>query len=245
MIHAPRVEFRPERLDVIAGSEATHFWHAPRRELLLDLVCRRLVRGARVVDVGCGTGTLATALGERGFDVHGIDPWAGARNLDPSRFTTACADALPLAAGSMDAVCTFDLLEHVDDELALAEMHRVLAPDGLLFASVPAYAWLWSARDIVAGHRRRYTRRMLRSRVEAAGFRIERLFGYQCLLLPLLVVSRLWARMRGTAATTEEDRPGRLVNALLLKVNQAEVAAGRWVRPPCGSSLVLVARKTG
>jgi hypothetical protein len=121
----------------------------------------------------------------------------------------------------------------------------VLQPGGWLFVSVPAHPWLWSARDTLAGHRRRYSRRLLRERVTAAGFEVERMFGYQALLLPLLAAARAWSRLRGGDSTAHEDRPRRWLNALLLAINHLEVAAGRACRPPTGSSLVLVARKPG
>lgn len=238
------VTFPAERLDILAQVQAWHFWHAPRHALLLDQVRDAgLQPGARIVDVGCGTGAFVSALIAQGFDARGLDPFAAARRLDPERFATAHADALPFADASLDAACAFDVLEHVDDAAALAELHRTLKPGGGLFLSVPAHAWLWSARDDRAGHLRRYTRRMLRERVEAAGFSVERLFGYQCLLLPMLAAARAWANLRGIVDTTDEDRPGRFANALLLAVNRFEVRAGRLLRPPTGSSLVLVARR--
>jgi len=240
---SPPVIFAAERLDIIAEGESGHFWYGPRRALLLDTIRRRLVPGARMVDVGCGTGGLVHALRDRGHAVCGVDPWAGRSGLDPAHFHVGQAEAIPLPDASVEAASAFDVLEHADDALALRELHRILAPGGHLFLSVPAHGWLWSTRDVLAGHRRRYTRAMLRERVSAAGFEVERLFGYQFLLLPLFVASRAWSRLRGHADTRGEDAPGLVANALLLAINRFEVALGRWGRPPTGSSLVLVGRK--
>lgn len=241
---SPPVTFAAERLDIIAEGEPAHFWYGPRRALLLHAVCSSgLAPGARILDVGCGTGGMVEALAARGFDAIGVDPWAARSGLDPSRFSVGQAEAIPCGEASVAAACAFDVLEHADDSLALAELRRVIEPGGLLFVSVPAHAWLWSVRDTLAGHRRRYTRRMLRTRVVAAGFEVERMFGYQFLLLPLLAVSRFWSRWRTEAGTAAEDRPTASLNAALLTLNRLEVHLGRWVRPPTGSSLVLVARK--
>ncbi|WP_166212092.1 class I SAM-dependent methyltransferase [Cognatiluteimonas telluris] len=240
----PPVTFAAERLDLIAEGEAAHFWYGPRRALLLDTIAAAgLATGSRVLDVGCGTGGLVRALLERGYDARGIDPWALRSGLDPARHVVGQAEAVPAGDGSADAVCAFDVLEHADDGLALAEFARVLVPGGRLFVSVPAHAWLWSARDTLAGHRRRYSRRMLRRRVADAGFEVERIFGYQCLLLPLLAAARAMARLRGRDDTSAEDRPGPFVNAALLAINRSELVFGRVLRPPTGSSLVLVARR--
>ncbi len=244
MTRCTPVTFPPQRLEVIAEGEPAHFWYGPRRELLLETIMRSgLVQGARILDVGCGTGALVQALVKHGFLARGVDPWAAHSGLDPSRFIVGQAESLPVADATVDAACSFDVLEHADDALALSELYRVLAPGGQLFVAVPAYNWLWSARDTLAGHRRRYTRSALARRVRDAGFEVERLFGYQCLLLPLLVASRIGARLRGGGDTSAEDRPGPVLNALLEAVNRFEVGLGRWSRPPVGSSLVLVARK--
>jgi SAM-dependent methyltransferase len=238
--------FPHERLQMIAERERTrsHFWHAPRHRLLLDEIARlELPEGARVLDVGCGTGAMVEALAQCGLAAHGLDPWAATRGLDAARFRTGQVESIPWPDGDFDALCAFDVLEHADDGPALEELWRVLRPGGRLFVSVPAYDWLWSTRDTLAGHRRRYTRASLRACVGAAGFDIERVFGFQCLLLPLFAASRLWARVRGHADTGAEDTPGRVANAALRTVNSLEVGVGRVARPPAGSSLLLVARK--
>ena len=242
--HSP--DFNRERLVWIREVERTHFWHAPRQQLFLDVIQRVLPAGARVLDAGCGTGALCEALSRRGYDVRGVDPHASAMDLDPERFCEATTDSLPEPEYYFDLVCCLDVLEHVDDSAALAEVYRVLKPGGVLLASVPAYQWLWSERDKVAGHLRRYTRAGIRALLEDSGFSVELMFGYQFFLLPALVASRLWQWLRpATVQVAREDRPARLVNAILRVINSAEVRLGSVVRPPVGSSLVMLARKPG
>jgi SAM-dependent methyltransferase len=66
-------------------------------------------------------------------------------------------DELPFATGIFDLVCAFDIVEHVeDDEAALAELSRVLAPGGVLLMSVPLHADHWTQFDDLVGHCRRY-----------------------------------------------------------------------------------------
>ena len=139
MTPAHPVTFPRERLGPIAAAEDAHFWHAPRRTLLLDTIAGSgLARGARVLDIGCGTGRMVRELLARGLDARGIDPWARESGLEAPRFAAGQAEAIPMPDASFDAACAFDVLEHVDDARALAEIHRVLAPGGWLFASVPA-----------------------------------------------------------------------------------------------------------
>jgi hypothetical protein len=74
------------------------------------------------------------------------------------------------------------------------------------------------------------------------GFEPEELRYYQSLLFPLVVVTRLLGR-RGPALRDLEERRRPRLNAILRRVTSLELALGRRVRLPWGSSLVAVARK--
>jgi ubiquinone/menaquinone biosynthesis C-methylase UbiE len=113
---------------------------------------RRLVDGAglragqRVLDVGCGTGTLAVLVKTvpPGVDVTGLDPDPRAlgrarrkarRAGVAVRLDEGFAGALPYAPGSFDHVFSSFMLHHLSAEeklAALREARRVLRPDGTL-----------------------------------------------------------------------------------------------------------------
>ncbi len=48
----------------MATQAQVHWWYRARRALVADLLAGRLARGARVIDVGCGTGDNLGALEE-------------------------------------------------------------------------------------------------------------------------------------------------------------------------------------
>jgi len=102
--------------------------------------------GHRVLDVGCGTGNLLRATGQRhrNVDLVGLDPdpkalaRAGrkARRADlVIRLDRGFAQELPYDDGSFDRVFSSLMLHHLDStskDALLAEVRRVLRPDGLL-----------------------------------------------------------------------------------------------------------------
>lgn len=114
------------------------------RQQILDVA--DLCAGARVLDVCCGTGTLAVAAADRvgsAGTVVGIDASpemiARARSKGAGvaqvRFEVASADALPLPDGAFDvAFCTLGIhhLPAASRDRAIVELHRVLAPGGRL-----------------------------------------------------------------------------------------------------------------
>jgi SAM-dependent methyltransferase len=238
--------FDRKRLAVLAGLEEWHFWSVGRRTLVTRLLQQAIRPGdGRLVDIGCGTGSIARHLARGGYRVVGIDPLAG--EADPSTcrdlaIVRGSALDLPVSSGACAAVLLLDVLEHIDDERALREAHRALRPGGVALISVPALPWLWSQRDDQAGHLRRYTRRTLFPLLARTGFAVDDWTAYECLLLPLVAVSRLrpWRRRSGLAY---EDRPGQAVNRLLGWINSAELAIGRVTRWPIGSTLVVRCRR--
>jgi ubiquinone/menaquinone biosynthesis C-methylase UbiE len=240
--------FDRERLAALARMEPEHFWFAGRRALIDAMVGPLLAKGEPLLDVGCGTGSLVLGLAAKGCRVTGLDQRpegieaARARlgeTTANAEFVLGDAELLPFADASFAGALALDVLEHVDDDRVLAELRRVVRPNGWLFLTVPALPLLWSRRDELAGHLRRYTESGLRQALERAGFRVEVVRAYQFLLLPLVALSRFLGR-RGTTTRTLEDRPLPFVNRALRAVNLAEVRSG--LRFPFGSSWAVLAR---
>ena len=237
----------PAYAAVHAAEDRAHWWFLGRRAVILAEMARRLpAGGARLAELGCGSGGMLEALGRFGTAV-GVetDPAlrerARERGLDVR--AGALPDAIPLEVGRWDAVCLFDVLEHVDDEAgALAACRRLLGPGGRLFVTVPAYAWLWSPHDELLGHRRRYTARTLRQVAERAGFAVERLTYFNTLLAPPIMAVRL-ARAALRRSGHDLDRPAPWLNRALAACFSAEARLLAWMSPPFGISVLLAARR--
>ena len=101
------------------------------------LIRSLLARGV-VVDVGCGTGTLAGLLRAGGLTVVGVDESLGmlqqAQRARPGPYLCGDSIQLPLAANSVDGVFCVATLHHVRDpeqvKRTLAEMARIVKPGG-------------------------------------------------------------------------------------------------------------------
>lgn len=159
----------------------------PRHDYREALVLRRLLPampGPEILNAGAGAGSLTMKLVDAGLRVTSVD--ASVELCDWVRGSLSqrgpdVAAANPVMAGDLQkldlpdasfdgAVCA-EVLEHLDDdEAALAELARVVRPGGLLVVTVPANPYRYDWTDQWAGHRRRYTVPVLRSRLVAAGF---------------------------------------------------------------------------
>jgi SAM-dependent methyltransferase len=236
--------------ETFAAVERSHWWFLARREIVLGLAERTLKPGARVADVGCGTGFILEALAAR-YEAWGVEPspigraYCRERNL--SRVVAGTAgDLSALPGGGLDAVFLLDVLEHLDDDFeAVVEARRVLAPGGTLFVTVPAYSWLWSGHDIANQHRRRYTLKTLNGLLATAGFQPGLLSYYNCFLFPLAVVNRMFQRLRRAGADTQLRVPPAAVNRIFRRVFASEVRLLRDGAFPFGLSVIALAHVKG
>jgi SAM-dependent methyltransferase len=238
-----------EEYDRLFRYEDQYWWFVGRRRLALSLLDRALKPGEdkRILDLGCGTGAVLSELARRGRAL-GLDTsplalsYCHKRGLD--RLVLGDAADIPLASGTLDAVVALDILEHVDDDAAaFAECARALRPGGHLVLSVPAFRWLWGPHDVALMHRRRYTLRQVRARLEGAGLVPLRISHSVFFLFGAVVAVRLVDKLRTGPAKVSLPAVPKPVNGALIGLQGLETSLIRALRLPIGSSVVALARK--
>jgi hypothetical protein len=140
----------------------------------------------------------------------------------------------------------------VDDDISLfREAHRILRPQGVLCVTVPAYRWLWSAEDDLAGHHRRYTLRQLHATLSRCSFVIHfQTYFFAPLVVPIFLarsLPRLVARRSAAEVERSAARqhvPSHLLRRaihVLLAPELRRIREGRSL--PLGTSCLVVARR--
>ena len=252
--------FDPGEFALLAGVEREHFWFVPRNRLIATLIVRYFPEATRILEVGCGTGMVLSAIaGLRrwqwlvGSELHPSGLVEARRRLgSQARFVQMDARMIP-AREAFDVAGAFDVIEHIaEDEKVLAAMREAIITGGGVILSVPQHPLLWSPIDERAHHVRRYRRGELEEKLIKAGFEVVFSGSYTVVLLPLMAISRLIrGRTRRQAVSHASAQPvglefrlPYLVNALARSILEAEVSltlAG--VRFPVGGSRVVVAIK--
>jgi ubiquinone/menaquinone biosynthesis C-methylase UbiE len=113
-------------------------------DVLLDQALKELPAGARVLDVGCGTGEYVRRLTDLGFEASGLEPAEAMRQAamekNPGRtILDGIATQLPFPDESFDFVICIEVLRYLhrsDVDQALREMHRVIKPGGRMFLTM-------------------------------------------------------------------------------------------------------------
>jgi SAM-dependent methyltransferase len=240
-------------LTATANAEDRHFWFLGLRRFARLMLRSALpaARPLRIIDCGAGTGRNLDWLQQYG--------WAFGVELSPAgiaiarrhhrRVVRGNVAALPCRDDSFDLATSFDVIYSLDDETeqrALAEMHRVLKPGGIVLINAAALDVLKGSHSALANERRRYTTARLRAKLQAAGFQIVRMSYTNMATLPITLAVRLGQRMLGRgheAAETEMAVPARPINAALAGVLRLEAALLSAASLPVGSSVMCVARK--
>src|SRR6202022_1335796 len=165
--------------------------HVVDSDEVAGIVITMIPRGARVLEVGCGTGSLSRIVADKcGAEVVGVEPdsqraeRASARGLEVH--TGYLSPELIQQIGLFDVVLLADVLEHVPNpQTMLLLSRRALKPGGAVVMSVPNVAH-WSVRaDLVRGrfhyqrfgimdatHLRWFTLDTLKALITSSGFKV-------------------------------------------------------------------------
>jgi SAM-dependent methyltransferase len=240
-----------DEIHKMAAVEHSHWWYRGTREICFSMLVPRLParRPLRMLDVGCGTGGNLVELagfGEaRGVD---IDPlcleYCRRRGLacEPGSLTE-----LHAADGSLDLITTFDVLTQADRSqhpAILRDMHRALAPGGLVAFREPALRIAGGAHDRAVNIRHRYTRHQVVALLRDTGFEPLRVTCLNTLLFPLVVAARRLGDLRNPDLIESDVKPAPApVNAALLGLLRIEKALLRITDLPFGVSVFAIGRK--
>jgi 2-polyprenyl-3-methyl-5-hydroxy-6-metoxy-1,4-benzoquinol methylase len=203
------------------------------------LVRRYRARG-RLLDVGCATGQfLAEMAAFSGWEVTGVEPSESAAEFaQVYGFPVHQGDltSAHFPQGTFDIVTLWDVFEHLQDPLAmLAEVRRILAPDGVLIMRTPSLdSWdarvfgpYWAGLDSPR-HLAIFSRHTAMRILDEAGFRLRRFHTGSGSYFACLLSLRFWAdagiarpRRRGLLLSLFGNPVARLALALPLTLTDA------------------------
>lgn len=213
--------------DALGDSADTHWYYVSKARM----VAGHLPWAPReILDVGAGLGWFSRWFLNNGYGAHAIcvDPGYEVEREEDLGGGRRISYLRTIDKTDADLVLLMDVLEHVDDDVALLKEYWDKASPGTLFVvTVPAFEFLWSAHDDYLDHRRRYTRARLAETIRAVGAEPRLLHYYFGAIFPIAVVMRLLKRNRNKSSS--DMRPvSASVNSLLTAICGAETRLARW-----------------
>lgn len=199
---------------VITKNNFTYFYILQTLQRALTTIGKGSWHDIRVLDVGCGVGTLGLFLAAQGARVTGIDISQRAINIakdaqdqiqksslrfeHPVTFQLKQISELKSSRPKKDMVISTEVIEHVkDDHQFLLDIRKQLRPGGVLMLTTPSSENLlfklgyYRTFDADVGHLRRYTRTSIRATCEKAGFTVVSISEVEGPLRNLLFTSKL------------------------------------------------------
>jgi 2-polyprenyl-3-methyl-5-hydroxy-6-metoxy-1,4-benzoquinol methylase len=245
------VEHTKEGLSAIIKGEGYHFWFLTRREYLEEKIKNNLKSTDFFVEVGAGSGSIAEKAKDICNDTAVIDiQEAGlicAKNKGIKKAYQMNINK-NVFYNHFDAVGLFDVLEHMqDDDLVLHNISKMLKSKGKLFITVPAFQFLWNKRDEIEKHQRRYSMADLKNILTANNFRIIESRYYFFSIFPLLILrSIIWNLSKKNESKNDyldNIQINPLLNKILLYLTRVENVFFKYIKPPFGGSLYMLAEK--
>ncbi len=201
--------------------------------------------GRRVMEIGCGLGNFTAHLLDRDLVIASdFEPtsvtavrkqFASHRHVLPRVYDICSPVDDQLRQLNVDSIFSINVLEHIqDDQLAMNNMADILCDEGRVVLIVPAHQWAYGTMDSSIGHFRRYTKKSVRTKLQRAGFVIDKQYYLNVLgLLGWFVGSRIYKH------TVPPRGQLSVFNKLVPLIKSVE----RCVRPPVGLSVVSIASR--
>ena len=170
--------------DYVAQQAALLKWGEHPALTAMELLCKRIFPfHKRLVDVGCGDGTLLNLARLRGFDVLGVELSSHMANFVRDTYKINVVEKALEEAGlgdeSFDVVTGQEVLEHLTDPVGwLREVRRILKPKGTLLLTTPnagcaqAYGDQWLGFRMSFEHLTFFDRDRVAGALNLAGLRI-------------------------------------------------------------------------
>lgn len=239
-----------EIFDDMYKVETQHWWFVARRKIIESIIKKlNLKKNAQIFDAGCGTGDNLKMLSKYGNVV--------AMERDSNAFEKAQSRNVgEIYKGELpkiihdnikkdkDLIVLLDVLEHIDDDAgSLTSLKDYINSDGKFLITVPAYQFLWTARDEQHHHKRRYTVSQLKKTLELNGWKINYISYFNSFLFPLALIERIKQKIFPVVEESDLKMPPKWINYIFEKIFSFESRLITKVAFPFGLSIIAIAEK--
>jgi len=209
----------------ILGSGIEEHWYYSSKAKAMEYMLEGIAP-ARILDVGAGSGFFSRHLLAHSDAVEAWCVDIGYAADSDVKGAKAIHYRRSVDAVNADLLLFMDVLEHVEDDIALLQEYMAKVPQGShLLITVPAFQFLWSGHDLFLEHKRRYTLKQLEAVVCKSGLRVRRgAYGFAT-VFPIAAAMRIVDKVRnsGNQAKSQLRRHNPVINSILKSLCSLEL----------------------
>ncbi|MDD2678280.1 MAG: methyltransferase domain-containing protein [Candidatus Nanoarchaeia archaeon] len=226
-------------------SDDDSFYFRAKNELIIQQVSKINNKNLKILIVGNGPSQNLKNLKKYGH-VYATDINQKALDLIPSniffkKMKLDISSEAKFKKNYFDVIIACDVLEHItNDKKAVFNICNILKKNGVVFCTVPAFQFLFSAHDSALGHKRRYSKNTLKKLFD--DFKIKKLSYWNFLMFVPIAIKR--ALSKNSASKIDDlSKVPPIINKILYFFLKIENFLINFVDFPFGLSLFLIAKK--
>ena len=232
-------------------NEESHWWFKARREIIYSIIKKNInfkSNKLNILDFGAGSGTNIRMLSKYG-KVHVYEKDEKTSSFLKEKFKKSENIEIIQKPNNnnkefFDLILAADVIEHVeDDEAILQYLSELLNKNGQILITVPAFNFLFSSKDKVLRHYRRYTKKNIK-KIISKYFSITKLSYYNFFLFIPIAISIVFFKIfRINFIDSVEKKPNTILNSILFQIFHSEKFILNFLNFPFGLSLIVLAKK--
>tara|TARA_B100000787_G_scaffold137812_1_gene106662 strand:- start:582 stop:1295 length:714 start_codon:yes stop_codon:yes gene_type:complete len=224
-------------------NQEKHWWFQARKKIIDQIISNiRLKKKNNILDFGAGSGVNLDMLAKYGLvDIHEQNKFARSI-IKKNKKIKRLYSSLNIKKKFYDLILVADVIEHVKQpEKLLKELKKFLKKDGRILITVPAYQFLFSKKDKVLGHYRRYNKKLLKD--ELSEFKIENISYFNTFLcIPIIIMTLLNKFLKRNYIKEVETTPHYILNKLCYIIFTAEKYFIKYFNLPFGISIYILVK---
>ena len=225
-------------------NQEKHWWFQARKEIIDQIISNMgLKKKNNILDFGAGSGVNLDMLEKYGLvDVHEQNKYAKKIIQKKHKKIKNLYSTLKIKKNFYDLILVADVIEHIKKpKNLLKDLKKFLKKDGYILITVPAYEFLFSKKDEVLGHYRRYNKKLLKK--ELSGFKVENISYFNTFLsIPIIIMTMLNKFLKRDYIKQVETTPNFILNKLCYIIFASEKYFIKYFNLPFGISIYVLAK---
>ena len=223
---------------------SNHWWFQARKKIIEMIIKKNIIKkNINILDFGSGSGVNVDMLSKYGR-VNIFEPHLPTRNFLRRKFNSKKYSVIKeYTKKKFDLILLADVLEHIkNDKKIIKNLKNNLKNNGFILITVPSYKFLFSKKDLILGHYRRYSKSEVLSLFR--NFEMVRLTFFNFILFfPISFTILFFKLLKIDFIDKVEKSPNKIINFILFKIFNFEKRLINHCNLPFGISMLGLFQK--